>query len=227
MRPALLVQDRRRHPAKSMTRHPPAITQTVERKQQRVVAHGLGRIEVAGKHELAGEGNRLLVAASTAFACVLSGTTCGVFIFMRSAGMSQRQALRSNSGPTRADQLRRSHECQSHELKRKSRMLTADIPVDRPQQLGQLLGADTRVVPSLVGLQNVGRFDLRDRIGLAVVGDRVAHDLAAVLNTRLAISSAPRCSIFRTTSRKAEVDSSNSGRVPNSGNTSASSRTIT
>ncbi len=61
-------------------------------------------------------------------------------------------------------------------------MLTTDIPVDRSQQLGQLLGADARVVPSLVGFQNIGRFDLRDRIVLReVVGDRIAHDLAAVL----------------------------------------------
>jgi hypothetical protein len=33
-----------------------------------------------------------------------------------------------------------------------------------------------------VGFQNVGRFDLGDRIVLReVVGDRIAHDLAAVL----------------------------------------------
>jgi hypothetical protein len=63
----------------------------------------------------------------------------------------------------------------------------------------QAKGADTRVVPPLVGFQNIGRFDLRDRVVLReIVGDGVTHDLAAVLQYTLgdiestASSSAPR-----------------------------------
>ena len=58
---------------------------------------------------------------------------CGVRIFIRSAGMSQRFCFKIDLAPPRADQLTRADEGERHQLERQTRDVRSWIDLDLPQ----------------------------------------------------------------------------------------------
>ncbi len=96
MRVTLLVQDGGRQPAKAVAGHAAFVAHALQSFQDGVVAHRLLALRSPGKSHSPFPVNSRNIS-STSRACLANGTMCGVRIFMRSAGMSQRAFSRSNS----------------------------------------------------------------------------------------------------------------------------------
>src|SRR5271170_873905 len=111
-------------------------------------------------------------------ACVASGTMCGLRIFMRSAGMSQRAPSMLISVQRGPYEFTGPHECQRHKLQCQPSYLSPLVDLDVSQQVRKVLRVDPRIVTLAVRLQDVARPDLAGGIPLCVaMGYRIAENL--------------------------------------------------